>query len=101
MFSILIFPTFICLLPLSLKCASTDCPPQNSTLSELNKIDNEKFRADICKFDFGASDLEGFNTILCNYIRSNEDLLMTTGLRKANMKRSKVTNKFFESKPFF
>ena len=56
---------------------------------------NEKFRSDISKFDFGASDLEGFkNTIFCifnkhtpfkrKYIRPNEVPFMIKELHKAS-----------------
>ena len=66
-------------------------------------VANEKFRADIYKFDFGASDLESFkNIIFCicskqtsiktKYIQANEVLFMTKGLYKAIIKRSKHKN---------
>ena len=73
---------------------------------------NEKLRADICKFDFGASDSESFkNTIVCisdkhvpikrEFINASESPFITKELHKAIMKKSKLRNKFLKSKTFF
>ena len=77
----------------------------------VKNFDNENFRPDISKFDFDASDLEGFkNTIFCmfnkhvpikrKYICANEAPFMTKELHKAIMKRFKLRNKFLKSKTF-
>ena len=84
-------------------------PPKIVNYRDYKNFHNEKFRSNISKFDFDASDLEGFkNTIFCIfsyhapikkiYIRAKEAPFMTKELHKAIMKRSKVRNKFLKSK---
>ena len=86
-------------------------PTKIVNYQDYKNFDNEKFRSDIPKSDFDASDLEGFrNIIFCifnkhapikrKYILANEAPFMTKKFHKAIMKRSKLRNKFFKSKIF-
>ena len=82
-------------------------PPKIVNYWDYKKFDNKNFRLDISKFDFRASDLEGFkNTIFRifnkhapikrKYIRANEASFMIKELQKAIVKRYKLRNKFLK-----
>ena len=105
------FPDFHLLTVTEFKMGFQKLPPKIVNYRDYKNFDHKKFRSDISKFYFDASDLEGFkNTIFCifnkhapvkrKYIRANEGPFMTKELHKAIMKRSKLKNKFLKSKTF-
>ena len=86
-------------------------PPIIVKYQNYKYFDKETFRADIYKFDYRASDLEGFkNRIFCifhensaskrKYIRANEAPFMTKELHKTIMKISERRDTFLKSKTF-
>ena len=95
-----------------LKIGFQKLPPNIVNYRDYKKFDNENFMLDIAKFDFRASDIEGFkNKIICifnkhgpikrKYICANEAPFMTEELHKAILKRSKLRHTFLKSKTFF